>query len=348
MYDFKGKVALVTGAARGIGRAIALELARGGASLALNDVNEAAAAECHPARASRRGQPTRRFYKFDVADSAACDAAVEAVVKDLGGLHVLVNNAGISIDALLLRFKDEDWKKVLDINLTGAFHLMRAAARPLMKAKGAVVNIASVVGEMGNGGQAAYSASKGAPHRAHQDRGQGARLPQRPRERGGPRLHRHPHDPGPPRGGPDEDVGGHSARPAGYPAGHRGLRGLAGQREVVVRDRSGHPRQRWHVHVTAVPRSTAVLVPIPRGKTSMTATNVEAKVKNIIAEQLGVAEEEIKPTSSFIEDLGADSLDIVELVMAMEEEFEVEIPDEEAENIKTVQNAVDYVNSHKK
>ncbi len=80
----------------------------------------------------------------------------------------------------------------------------------------------------------------------------------------------------------------------------------------------------------------------------MAATNVEAKVKGIIAEQLGVSEEEIKTTSSFIEDLGADSLDIVELVMAMEEEFEVEIPDEEAENIKTVQDAVNYINTHKK
>ena len=79
----------------------------------------------------------------------------------------------------------------------------------------------------------------------------------------------------------------------------------------------------------------------------MSAT-IEQKVKNIIAEQLGVGEDEIKPTSSFIEDLGADSLDIVELVMAMEEEFEVEIPDEEAENIKTVQDAVNYVTTHKK
>ena len=79
----------------------------------------------------------------------------------------------------------------------------------------------------------------------------------------------------------------------------------------------------------------------------MTA-NIEQKVKNIIAEQLGVGEEEIKTTSSFIEDLGADSLDIVELVMAMEEEFEVEIPDEEAENIKTVQDAINYINTHKK
>jgi acyl carrier protein len=78
------------------------------------------------------------------------------------------------------------------------------------------------------------------------------------------------------------------------------------------------------------------------------SANIEQKVKNIIAEQLGVGEDEIKATSSFIEDLGADSLDIVELVMAMEEEFEVEIPDEEAENIKTVQDAVNYINTHKK
>ena len=80
----------------------------------------------------------------------------------------------------------------------------------------------------------------------------------------------------------------------------------------------------------------------------MTTANIEQKVKNIIADQLGVGEDEIKATSSFIEDLGADSLDIVELVMAMEEEFEVEIPDEEAENIKTVQDAVNYITTHKK
>ena len=78
------------------------------------------------------------------------------------------------------------------------------------------------------------------------------------------------------------------------------------------------------------------------------SANIEQKVKNIIADQLGVGEDEIKPTSSFIEDLGADSLDIVELVMAMEEEFEVEIPDDEAEKIKTVQDAVTFISAHKK
>jgi acyl carrier protein len=80
----------------------------------------------------------------------------------------------------------------------------------------------------------------------------------------------------------------------------------------------------------------------------MATSTIEAKVKSIIADQLGVGEDEIKPESSFIEDLGADSLDIVELVMAMEEEFEVEIPDEEAENIKTVGDAINYINTHKK
>jgi 3-oxoacyl-[acyl-carrier protein] reductase len=162
MYDFKGKTALVTGAARGIGRAIALELARGGASLALNDVNETAAKEAVEL-AEKEGAPKAKFYKFDVADSAACNAAIDSVLTDFGGLHILVNNAGISIDALIMRFKDEDWKKTLDINLTGAFNLMRAATRPMMKQRsGAIVNIASVVGETGNAGQAAYSASKGA------------------------------------------------------------------------------------------------------------------------------------------------------------------------------------------
>ncbi|HZI09703.1 MAG TPA: acyl carrier protein [Myxococcus sp.] len=80
----------------------------------------------------------------------------------------------------------------------------------------------------------------------------------------------------------------------------------------------------------------------------MSTSTIETKVKGIIADQLGVGEDEIKPESSFIEDLGADSLDIVELVMAMEEEFEVEIPDEEAENIKTVGDAINYINTHKK
>src|SRR5512142_1797045 len=107
MYDFKGRTALVTGAARGIGRAISLELARGGATLALNDVNEAAAQECIDL-CHKAGSPKARFYKFDVSSPSACDQAIDAIVAEFGGLAILVNNAGISIDALVMRVKDED------------------------------------------------------------------------------------------------------------------------------------------------------------------------------------------------------------------------------------------------
>jgi 3-oxoacyl-[acyl-carrier protein] reductase len=161
MPDFTGKVALVTGGSRGIGRAIAMTLAQGRATVVLNySGNDAAAAEakglCQMAGADRV-----TLQRFDVADPAACQQAVDEILAELGGLHVLVNNAGIAIDQLVMRLKDEDWRRQLEVNLTGAFHLIRAAARPMMKQRsGAIVNLTSVVGEMGNAGQAAYAASK--------------------------------------------------------------------------------------------------------------------------------------------------------------------------------------------
>jgi 3-oxoacyl-[acyl-carrier protein] reductase len=160
-FDFKGKTVLVTGASRGIGRAIALAFARGGATVAMNYAGNEAAANEALGLVKQAGAAAAKLYKFDVADPAACAAAVEAVVAELGGLHVLVNNAGISIDQLVMRMKDEDWSRSLQVNLTGNFNLIRAAARPMMKAKGgAIINITSVVGEMGNAGQAAYAAAK--------------------------------------------------------------------------------------------------------------------------------------------------------------------------------------------
>jgi 3-oxoacyl-[acyl-carrier protein] reductase len=160
MQDFKEKVALVTGGSRGIGRAIAVELARRGAHVVLSYAgNEAAAAETVKLITDAGGKA--KAVRFDVADSEACAKAVDEVVKELGRLDVLVNNAGVAIDGLLMRFKDDDWDKTLDTNLKGAFALMRAASRPMMKQKGgAIVNVSSIVGEMGNAGQAAYAASK--------------------------------------------------------------------------------------------------------------------------------------------------------------------------------------------
>ncbi len=161
MEDFKGKTALVTGASRGIGRAIAIAFARGGANVALNYAGNEAAANEALKLVVEAGAPKAKLYRFDVADPAACASAVEQVIADLGGLDVLVNNAGIAIDQLVMRLKDEDWNRQIQVNLTGAFNLIRASARPMMKAKrGAVVNLTSVVGEMGNAGQAAYAATK--------------------------------------------------------------------------------------------------------------------------------------------------------------------------------------------
>jgi 3-oxoacyl-[acyl-carrier protein] reductase len=160
-HDFKGKTVLVTGASRGIGRAVALAFARGGANVALNYAgNEAAASEAL-ALVQQAGAPKAKLYRFDVADPAACTAAVESVLADMGGLHVLVNNAGIAVDQLVMRLKDDDWNRTLQVNLTGNFNLIRAVSRPMMKARGgAIVNVTSVIGEMGNAGQAAYAAAK--------------------------------------------------------------------------------------------------------------------------------------------------------------------------------------------
>jgi len=154
-----GRRAAVTGAGAGIGREIALTLARAGAALAVCDVvrepAEAVAADINGAGGSARA------YAVDVSDSAQVNATCDAVVAELGGLDILVNNAGITRDTLMLRMSDDDFDRVLGVNLRGAFFFTRAAARPMMKARwGRIINIASVIGQMGNAGQANYAAAK--------------------------------------------------------------------------------------------------------------------------------------------------------------------------------------------
>lgn len=155
----ENKIALVTGAARGIGQAIALQLAADGADLALCDV-KAEWLEDTAAKVKALGRRAEG-YAMDVANGAAVGEAVAKVLADFGCIDVLVNNAGITRDTLLMRMSEEDWDAVLDINLKGAFLVTKAVVKPMMKQRsGAIVNIASVVGIMGNPGQANYTASK--------------------------------------------------------------------------------------------------------------------------------------------------------------------------------------------
>ena len=158
--SMKGQTALVTGGSRGIGRAICLELAKNGASIAVNYAGNAQAAEAVAEECRALGVEAITV-QADVADAGACAAMVKEVIAKLGHLDVLVCNAGITRDNLTLMMKEEDFDAVLDTNLKGAFHCMKAAYRPMMKQKyGRIVAMSSVVGLRGNAGQANYAASK--------------------------------------------------------------------------------------------------------------------------------------------------------------------------------------------
>ncbi len=155
-----GQVAIITGCGGGIGRATALKLASLGASIVVNDVNEAAAGSvAEEVRATGR---EALVSPASVTDPAAVEGMVQAALERWSRLDILVNNAGITRDALLLRMSEEQWDTVLNINLKGAFLCTRAAVKPMVRARyGRIINMASVVGASGNAGQANYAASKG-------------------------------------------------------------------------------------------------------------------------------------------------------------------------------------------
>jgi 3-oxoacyl-[acyl-carrier protein] reductase len=155
--DLSGRSALVTGSTRGIGRAIADTLARAGARVAVVGRDRARAEEI----ASQLPGNGAKGFACDIGDVPSVTKLVEDVEKELGGVDILVNNAGLTRDNLLMRLKDDDWDSVIDANLRGAFVAIRAATRGMMKRRwGRVINIASVVGLVGNKGQANYAASK--------------------------------------------------------------------------------------------------------------------------------------------------------------------------------------------
>jgi len=155
---FEGQIALVTGASRGIGAAIALELAKEGLKVMGTATSDEGAAKITQALAAYPGCAGKNL---NVNDAAASEALIESIVKEHGGLHVLVNNAGITRDMLAMRLKDDDWDAVIDTNLKAVFRTSRAVMRTMMKQRyGRIINITSVVGSSGNAGQSNYAAAK--------------------------------------------------------------------------------------------------------------------------------------------------------------------------------------------
>jgi 3-oxoacyl-[acyl-carrier protein] reductase len=151
------QVALVTGASRGIGRAIAKALANAGFRVVGTATSDSGAAGITEALAAQGG----KGIVLNVTDAPALDVAIDSIAKEFGGLHVLVNNAGITRDTLSMRMKDDDWDAVMDTNLKAVFRACRAATKPMMRQRyGRIINITSVVGVSGNAGQANYAAAK--------------------------------------------------------------------------------------------------------------------------------------------------------------------------------------------
>lgn len=155
----EGKVALITGASRGIGAAILESFVRCGATVIGTATSEEGAAKITARIAELDGKG--RGAMLNVCDAAAGDALIADIVKTEGRIDILVNNAGITRDTLVMRMKDEQWDDVLDTDLSAAFRLARACVRPMMRARsGRIISMTSVVGAMGNAGQVNYAAAK--------------------------------------------------------------------------------------------------------------------------------------------------------------------------------------------
>ena len=162
MKLLEGKTAIVTGAARGIGEAIALKFAEHGANVAFTYVSDSSAEKAGAVEEKLKAFGVKaKSYKSNAGDFSQCEAFVNDVLKEFGTVDICVNNAGISKDNLLLRMTPDQWDEVIKVNLNSVFYMTKQVIRPMMKAKnGAIINMSSIIGEMGNAGQGSYAASK--------------------------------------------------------------------------------------------------------------------------------------------------------------------------------------------
>ncbi|MEO7534089.1 MAG: 3-oxoacyl-ACP reductase FabG, partial [Ferruginibacter sp.] len=162
MKLLEGKTAIITGAARGIGEGIALKFAEEGANIAFTYVSDSSAEKAKGLEEKLAGMGVKaKAYQTNAGDYTACEAMVNDVLKEFGQIDICVNNAGISKDNLLLRMTAEQWDEVMQTNLKSVFNMTKQVIRPMMKAKsGSIINMSSVIGEMGNAGQSSYAASK--------------------------------------------------------------------------------------------------------------------------------------------------------------------------------------------
>ena len=162
MKLLSGKVAIVTGAARGIGEAIAIKFAEHGANVAFTYISDSSAEKAAALETKLQGMGVKaKAYKSNAGDLAQCEAFVNDVLKEFGTVDICVNNAGISKDNLLLRMSAEQWEDVIKINMNSVFYMTKQVIKPMMKARnGVIINMSSVIGEMGNAGQTSYAASK--------------------------------------------------------------------------------------------------------------------------------------------------------------------------------------------
>src|SRR6185369_11779332 len=158
----EGKVAIITGAARGIGEGIAIKFAEEGANIAFTYISNSSAEKAKALEEKLKGMGVKaKAYQSNAADYAQCESLVNDVLKEFGSVDICVNNAGISKDNLLLRMTPEQWDEVMQVNLKSVFNMTKQVIRPMMKAKnGSIINMSSIIGEMGNAGQSSYAASK--------------------------------------------------------------------------------------------------------------------------------------------------------------------------------------------